>query len=220
MAVASLGISAPAWRAARAAAAVGAVLRAEASGDEALDALAAVGAPVGGWLRVVEAARASRSLALVLPRPGDARGVALPRGVVAEGAIGWADSSGTSWLIASGESAWDAVEVHGAALPLRDPADALRALRACVVRAAHAIDVLDDLEPPAGSSSRAQQERLVDSWVLGPPPLPPERREMAVLGLRMLLALGAAPGLVDPDALEVAARTAVEAAYATALPRA
>jgi hypothetical protein len=219
MTVASLGIATPAWRAARAAATVGALLHAAVAGDEALEALTAVGTPTGGWLDVIEEARRSKSIQLVLPRPGDVRRVALPRGVIAEGAVGWSRGRGASWLVATGTVSWDRVDLPEASLPLHDPVEAMRALRASVVREAHAIDLSDAADAVARTGSRAEQERIVDSWVLGPPPLPLDRREVAVLGLRMLMAVAGTRSLVRPDELEATGRTAVEAAFSAALPR-
>ena len=216
MTAASLRTGSPAWRAGRAAAVLGPLIRGEAPADDLLSAVELLGAPPQGWWQVWAAARASGTVALLLPRPGDPRGLALPRGIAASGAVGWDESPGSAWLIPSGAADWTFHVRRDSPVPSPDPDDAGRALRSAVVAAAHVVDRLDfDLASREGST-RLEHERLVDSWVLGPPALPTSSRGLASLGLRMLLALDDARALVDTLALESAARSAVEAAYGTA----
>jgi hypothetical protein len=124
------------------------------------------------------------------------------------------------WLIPSGDVAWTVYLRPDAAVPTPDPEEAGRALRSAVVSAAHVVDGLD-IDPSARDHrARLAHEQLVDSWILGPPALPPSSRSLATLGLRMLLTIDDARALVDTVALESAARSAVEAAFSTvAAPR-
>lgn len=221
MSVASLAVGAPAWRAARAAAAVGALLRGDAPADDILEVLSALGEPPGGWWEVISQARSTGSVALLLPRPGDPRGLALPRGLAAAGVVGWDEAHGSAWLIPEDGGHWLALEVPGRRTPPCDPAEVDRHLRGCVVRVAHALDVGRPTDDgmgmaPTAAASRREQEALVDTWVLGPPALPAGPRQLAALGLRMLLAIDAAHAMVPTRDLESAARSAVEAAFSTA----
>lgn len=222
MSVASLDVGSPAWRAARAAVVVGALLRGDLSPDDGLDALAGLGDPPGGWWDVLSRARSAQSIGILLPRPGDPRGLALPRGVSADAVVGWSEPGGSSWLIPGEGDDWMALEAPFQEMPLRDLAEADRHLRACVVQAAHALDsdpaAADPLGPAtAATVSRRMHEALVDMWVLGPPALPAGPRQLAALGLRMLLAVDDARARVETRDLESAARSAVEAAYGTTL---
>lgn len=216
---ASLGVGAPAWRAARAAAALGAVARSDMSADDALGQLMQVGSPDAGWLEVMGQARQAISLAMLLPRPGDPRGIAWPRGVMAEAAVGWGDDHASTWLVPAGERAWSAVVLPDQGVPTRDAVEADRLLRIAVVDVAHMLDELDLPDAAPLSDSRQAAEATVDAWALGPGHLPAPRRRLASLGLRMLLAVEGARSAPSPPPgeavapLEAAARTAVEAAY-------
>ena len=210
---ASLGIGSPAWRAGRASASIGALLDGDASADDVLDGLADVGEPPQGWWEVLGSVRSAGAVALLLPRPGDPRGLALPRGIVAEAAVGWPVGPETHWLIPDAECGWSRVEARPLTAVPSHPEESLRELRRAVVEAAHTVDALE-LESRAGDpNARREQEAVVDSWLLGPPPLPAATRHLAALGLRMLLALEGARALVDTDSLEHAARSAVESAF-------
>lgn len=213
MPAASLDVASPAWRAARASAGIGALLQGRAAADDVLDSLADVGEPSEGWWEVLTTMRAAGGIVLLLPRSGDPRGLALPRGMLAEAALGWRVGAGTQWLIPDPTSGW--IRVDGPLLigTPPHPEEALRALRRAVVDAAHAVDARD-IDAPAGDGrARQEQEALVDSWVMGPPPLPSASRILAALGLRMLLSLEGARALVDTTPLERAARSAVESAF-------
>lgn len=211
----ALGTASPAWRAGRATAALRALMAGEAPADDVLAGLQALGTPPQGWWDVVAAVRAGRSCALLLPRPGDPRGLALPRDAEATGAVGWSRTAGTTWLIPVGEGDWRLHEADGVTPAAVDIDEALRTLRGAIVAAAHVIDELETPDDPLGDGARRRQERLVDSWILGPPALPMASRPLAALALRMLLAVEARPGLVDTRDLETAARSAVEAAYSS-----
>lgn len=222
MSVASLDVGSPAWRAARAATAVGALLRGDLSPDDALDVLAGLGDPPGGWWQILSRARAADAIGILLPRPGDPRGLAVPRGLAPDAVVGWSESGGSAWLIPQGAGGWLAWEAPDQSMPRRDLVEADRQLRECVVQAAHALDA----EPPAddrlgptsaASISRREQEALVDLWVLGPPALAAGPRQVAALGLRMLLAVDDARARVETRDLECAARSAIEAAYTMSL---
>lgn len=215
MSAASLDVATPAWRAGRAAAAIQGLRTGEVPADDVLAGLDALGAPPSGWWDILAVARASERLCLLLPRPGDPRGLALPRGLTATGALGWARDGGTTWLIPDDDASWRFYEDAGAPT-IPDSQEALRTLRAAIVEAAHIVDALDTPTAPDGEVVRRRAERIIDSWILGPPPLPAASRALAALGLRMLLATEGARTLVDVVALESAARTAVEAAYSTA----
>lgn len=211
----ALGTASPAWRAGRAAAALQALMASEAPADDALAGLQVLGTPPPGWWDVVAAVRSGEACALLLPRPGDPRGLALPRDADATGAVGWARTGGSTWLIPAGERDWHVHEADGVIPAPADIDEAARMLRGAIVAAAHVIDALETPDEPRGDSARRRQERLVDSWILGPPALPMVSRPLAALGLRMLLAVETRPGLVDTRDLESAARSAVEAAYSS-----
>lgn len=215
MTAASLGVASPAWRAGRAAAAMHALLDGEVPADDVLAGLRSLGTPQVGWWDVLAAVRAGACCLLLLPRPGDPRGLALPRDADATGAVGWPRPGGSTWLIPGGDLGWRVHEAPGLCPAPADVAEADRMLRAAIVEAAHVIDVLESHGEPVGDSARREQERLVDSWVLGPPALPRSSRALAALGLRMLLAIDGARALVDTRALESAARNAVEVAFST-----
>lgn len=190
-------------------------MRGDAPADDLLGAVEPLGAPPQGWWDVWGAARASGSVALLLPRPGDPRGLGLPRDIFASGAVGWGQGSGSVWLIPSGDADWSVHERPDHPAPALDPEEAARSLRGAVVSAAHVVDRLDLDAVPSDARVRQMHERLIDSWILEPPALPASSRNLAATGLRMLLALADARGLVDTGALESAARTAVEAAFST-----
>lgn len=213
MSLASLGVGTPAWRAGQVASALAAVLRGDVAADDALDVLASVGEPAGGWWAVLGQARQAQSVALLLPRPGDPRGIALPRGLGAEAAVGWGDGRVSAWLLPTGTRAWESVELIGQGVPTRDVHDADRQMRESVVELAHLLDVVDRSGPASTPEARRDVEATVDAWVLGAARLPSGRRQLASVGLRMLLALEGARSIVDVGSLEAAARTAVEAAY-------
>ncbi|MBM3687676.1 MAG: hypothetical protein FJW85_11835 [Actinobacteria bacterium] len=213
MSFASLRIGSSAWRAARASAALGAYVRGDTAPDTALGALAPLGVPPRGWLSVLGSI--DTTVVLILPRPGDPRGLALPRGVHAGGAVGWQEVDGSRWLLPSDPDLWREHDVAGHLLEPHDLAEAHRSLRGCVVEAAHIADVTHPAEWAQSSGSRDDGESLVDSWVLGPPALPAEPRQVAALGLRILLAADALGAIVDAATIDAAARTAVEAAYST-----
>lgn len=220
MPLASLRVGSPAWRAGRAAATLGSLARAETAPDDVLGALAGLGEPPGGWLSHLARARSTSTLALLLPRPGDPRGLALPRDVATDAAVGWGNERESTWLLAMGGGAWDLREFPGRPLTPPDAQEAHRRLREAIVQAAHALDDMharDTHGDPIADDARIRREHdaLVDSWVCGPPGLPPNSRPIADLGLRMLLAIDAGRQLTDVSALEMAARSAVEAAYAT-----
>lgn len=222
----SLAVGSSGWRAARATTTLDAVLAGRLIPDDALTALDALGTPPSGWWDVLADIRRCTTpgrLSLVLPRPGDPRGVALPRDVAAEGALGWPTHRGSTWL-ACEPAGWRRIADVEQPLPATDPQDADQALRAEIVRAAHILDG-QDVPPPA---ERRSVDAIVDSWIMGPPPIPAYRRSLASSGLHVLLVLdviaarrgGAAmtssDGVcVDQMALDRAARSAVEAAYST-----
>ena len=215
MPLASLRVGSPAWRAGRAAASLGSLARADTAPDDVLGELAGLGEPPGGWLSLLPRARSASTLALLLPRPGDPRGLALPRDVATDAAVGWGNERQSTWLLAMGGGAWDLREFPGRPLTPPDAQEAHRRLRVAIVQAAHALDDMhgDPIVDDAGI--RREHDAIVDSWVHGPPTLPPNSRPLADLGLRMLLAIDAGRQLTDVTALEIAARSAVEAAYAT-----
>lgn len=192
---------------------MGSLIRADHPADDVLGALAALGEPAAGWWDVLGGVRAGGGVRLLLPRPGDPRGLALPRGLAAEAALGWASTEGSAWLIPVGEWGWHRIDAPPLAIAPPHPEEALRELRRAVVEAAHAADVLAVETGEDAGQVRRQQEDLVDSWVLGPPPLPATSRHLASLGLHMLLALDGAREIVDATALEYAARSAVESAF-------
>lgn len=213
----SLASGTPAWRAARAAACLGALLTGRAAADDVLGHLRSAGEPEGGWWTSLEALRAfaPHAVALRLPRPGDPRGVSLPRDVTTTGLVGWCGPHSSHWLIPHGDG-W--LGLDGAAVQTLDPAEADRALREAIVHAAHEVDVRELM---ARSGPRESIEGCVAEWIDAPPPLPGTSRELAGRGLRMLLGVDAARTFLDVEGLERAARSAVEAAYTTVLePRA
>lgn len=220
MPLASLRVGSPAWRAGRAAATLGSLARAHTAPDDVLGELAGLGEPPGGWLSLLGQARSASALALLLPRPGDPRGLALPRDVATDAAVGWGNEHESTWLLAMGGGAWELRESPGRPLTPPDAQEAHRRLRGAIVQAAHALDDMrgrDTLGDPIPDDAgiRREHDAIVDSWVDGPPALPPSSRPLADLGLRMLLAIDAGRQLTDVTALEIAARSAVEAAYAT-----
>jgi hypothetical protein len=220
MPLASLRVGSPAWRAGRAAAALGSLARAEIAPDDVLGELTGLGEPPGGWLSLLAHARSASTLALLLPRPGDPRGLALPRDLATDAAVGWGNERESTWLLAMGGGAWDLREFPGHPLMPPDAQEAHRRLREAIVQAAHALDDMRGRDMDGESIAddagiRREHDALVDSWVCGPPALPPSARALADLGLRMLLAIDAGRDLTDVTALESAARSAVEAAFAT-----
>ena len=215
MAVESLGVSSPAWRAARAAAAIGSLLRGEMPADDALGAANELGEAPGGWWHFFGEARRAGGIRLLLPRFGDPRGLVLPRNMAAEAALGWDGTRGGTWLVPVDSGEWRIIEAPKLGRTPPDTEEASRALRRAVVEAAHAVDVLDLDEPRGDAQARHALELAVDSWVLGPPPLPPASRHLASLALRILFALDSTRGLVDTGSLESAARNAVESAFTT-----
>lgn len=220
---ASMDIASRPWRGARAAATLLAYLRGDMPADEVLAGLEALGAPPQGWWDILGQVRRAGAVSLLLPRPGDPRGLALPRGMAAETALGWPEGGGSAWLIPTGLDTWIALDLpeHRVALP--DTAACDRRVREEVVRAAHAFDAMD--AGPEGVAGRGAREAIVDSWLLGPPALPHHRRALASVSLRVLLALEALGSgsaharVMDTTALESAARAALEAAYSTSTPR-
>lgn len=204
-----------AWRAGRAAVTLAAILHARVAADDGLDALAALGAPEEGWWSVLSDTRQAPSLEVRLPRSGDPRGVPLPRHVSADAAIGWScHDGGSRWLIPTGGIEWFAVHLPETRVAGADAEDAARILRSEVVRVAHILDLDESARGEARERSRI--ERDIDSWILGPPALPGERRALASMSLRVLLAMTRA-GIPRTDAggdrLERAARAGVEAAF-------
>lgn len=234
MIAAPFSVGSDAWRGARAAAVAAAFTSATAPTDSLLEALDALGRLEGGWLPWLARLRRSHEsvggrIVLLLPRPGDPRGLALPRGIHAAAAVGNQTEGGSCWLIPEPHGTWTALQLAGAALPHRDAAASLRDVRAQVVRAAHAVD-LGDLEAGSpgwgqagspGQVSARDLESIVDSWLLGPPALNVRSRPLAALSLRVLLALAKVPTgsaqarLIDTAGLEMAARTGLEAAFST-----
>lgn len=210
----SLSVGSPPWRAARSAATMGAMLEASLDPDSALDALSTLGLPEHDWLDVLRAVRRGGACYLRLPRPGDARGLALPRGVVAGAAVGWPTPDGQSeWLIPTDGREWLSFTLPRHAGPV-DLRQADQDLRREVVRAAHVMDLIGSQVP--ARADRDQLEGVADSWVLGRPPLPIGRRALAATALRLLLALALAdplPADMDSATLERAARSAVESAF-------
>lgn len=216
MVVASLGVSSPAWRAARAAATIGSLLRGDAPADDALAAMSSLGEVPGGWWHMLGDARRAGGVTLLLPRFGDPRGLVLPRDMSAEAALGWDGARDGTWLIPSDRLGWRVASAPRLGRTPLDKEEASRALRRAVVDAAHTVDLLDIDEHGGNADERMDLERAVDSWVLGPPPLPSASRHLASLGLRILFALDGARSLVDTGPLESAARNAVESAFTTA----
>lgn len=214
------------WRAARAGMSIAAFLDGDLAPDDLFGSLETVGAPNEGWWEVIARVRAAGvarpTICVRLPRPGDPRGVALPRGVVAEALVGWsvpASSPASVWLVPEAGNRWLSFTLAADLPRLADVAECDRALRAAIVQAAHALDVAAAVPSPVGGRDRA--EATVDAWVLGAPPLAAPRRAMASTALRVLLALESLPGQSDDDglpdamALEGAARDALEAAYSS-----
>lgn len=217
MPAASLEVASPAWRAGRASACIGALLEGHAPADDVLGCLAGLGEPPQGWWEILRGARAAGGVVLLLPRPGDPRGLTLPRGIVAEAAVGWATGEETHWIIPDTSTGWCPVAAPPLGLAPPHPQEALRALRGAVVAAAHTVDALQSAAREGDPRVRQDQESLVDSWILGPPPLPTATRHLGALGLGMLLAIEAAHDLVDTLPLERAARSAVESAFSCAV---
>jgi len=204
--------SAP-WRAGRASASLLAWLEDAAPADTVLAALEPLGIPTQGWWEVLAHVRHG-GVALRLPRAGDPRGLALPRHADAQAALGLERIRGGSvWLIPRDSGTWEAVEMPDHPVRHLDPGEAYRALRSEVVRAAHILDRGGATSSTAPDRSGA--ERTVDSWLLESLPLPTQRRTMAALGLRILLATQHMdhPHDVDVRALATAARAVVEVAY-------
>jgi hypothetical protein len=239
----ALEAGSPAWRAARAAAIGTALQHGRLAGDTALELLDPLGLPPGGWWEHLTGTRTA-AFAVVLPRPGDPRGLRLPAGMACEGAFGWRTHEGSAWLLAqgtqdaSGATAWVRVDLDQALPRSVDPAEADRGLREAIVRAAHIIDQRDDIsdkpdrggfaDPPGlspsaadGASDRERIDRIIDSWVAHGLPTDGVRRQLAVRGLRILLSVARARDVVDAQPLEDArplegaARSAVEAAYSS-----
>lgn len=218
------------WRAARASSLLLALDEGRASGDCILAALLPLGPPPRGWWAAIEALSSGGGVHLRLPRPGDPRGLALPRGVAADAAVGMVDGMGTTWLLPQGADAWREVRLDGVHPTRVDIDQCGRDLREQIVRAAHILDASHDTSAPNGD--RRRLERAVDAWVgtaegvRGPVG---RRRELATSGLRVLLALGQPStcgtqtsdrrSAIDSRALEAAARAAVEAAYSSELAR-
>lgn len=208
-----------AWRAGRAAASVAALLNSRLAADDGLDALTELGTPVEGWWSVLGDIRHAASVELRLPRPGDPRGLALPRGVAATAAVGWPSRAGGSrWLIPVRGGHWQSIHLPDVRMAAADPDEIGRTLREEVVRAAHAVDL--EVSVRHGDGERTRIEGIVDAWILGPPALAPERRALASTSLRILLALtrpDVARPHVDAERLERAARAGVEAAFSSRL---
>lgn len=209
------------WRAARLAACLAALRRHQAPPDDVLMALATLGDPPTGWLDIVGGvrARATSTIALVLMRPGDPRGLALPRGTSSVAAVGWGDQMRGSWLIGQPEGNWTLIDATERGVPLVDPVEADRALRQAIVDVAHVLDHAVPLESMEASGRvRSDAEDLIDSWLLTEPALPVSRRSLAARGLRMLAAAEAAAAVDVLDEqrwadFDRAARGAVEAAF-------
>lgn len=194
-------------------------MEARAPADDVLDSLTALGDPEDGWWSMLQRVRAAtpRAIALALPRPGDPRGVALPRREATGGLVGWSNDAESVWLLPV-EHGW--LTLEGTAFAPTDTAEADRALREAIVHAAHAIDGLPVSGPAALSGSAIPRDALescVGAWLDPRPHLPAPSRELAGRGLRMLLSIEPASSGMDVSALERAARTAVEAAYSTTL---
>ena len=206
-----------AWRAGRAAVTLAAVLDARLAADDGLDALVALGVPEEGWWSVLGDIRQAPWLEVRLPRSGDPRGVPLPRHVSADAAVGWScHDGGSRWLIPTGGIQWLTVHSPETQAAGPDAEEAARTLRSEVVRVAH---VLDPDTPARGEArERSRIERDVDSWILGPPALPGQRRALASMSLRILLSItraGIPRAEAGADRLERAARAGVEAAFSS-----
>jgi hypothetical protein len=193
--------------------------------DTALGALEELGAPEDGWWDVMGHVRRG-GLQLRLPQPGDPRGVTLPRNLAVDGLIGWptgdAHAPGSAWLAPVGHPAretnpsWILIDLPGQAVRFHDLRECSRHLRTQIVRAAHILDVAES--SPEASGSRTSVDGIVDSWILGPPALPAERRGLASQGLGLLLALTLTrmPNAgIDTRDIERASRDAVEAAFSS-----
>lgn len=186
--------------------------------DDALASLTELG---GDWLDVLPEVRATDSISLILPRPGDPRGAAFPRGTEAQAAVGWGGSRSSVWWIPQSDSSWLAHRATGAGIITVGLQEADRRLREAVVHAAHAADLTSEVfAPPTVGGVHLLDEGIVDDWVGGQPALRGDRRQIASRGLRVLMAAMAAQ---PRDAvasshvveLDAAARSAVEAAYGT-----
>lgn len=209
------------WRAARAAACGQALLAGQLPADTALGLLEPLGPPPGGWLDWLARLRQATParIALVLPRPGDPRGLALPREIDASAAVGVGEGDRTSWLLPEAGLAWREITVAEGIHRNVDLRECDRALRFAVVQAAHAVDAAGAITGAASERAARVAESTVDAWVLTPPLLPADQRRLASLSLRMLLAVGnpSAPrdalALIHVPSLEAAARAALEAAF-------
>lgn len=211
------------WRAARAAACGQAMLADRLPADTALEILEPLGPPPGGWLDWLARLRQGTParIALALPRPGDPRGLALPREIDAIAAVGVGEVDGTScsWLLPEAGLTWREITVADGRPRTVDLRECDRALRSAVVQAAHAIDAAGAIAGSAAEGAARVAESIVDAWVLTPPLLPAEQRRLTSLSLRMLLALDSpsAPGdalaIIHVPGLEAAARSALEAAF-------
>lgn len=220
MHIAALGVGSAQWRAARAAVVLGAVMHDALPPDDALAGLAELG---GEWLDVLRDVRAegTQAISLILPRPGDPRGAAFPRGTDAQAAVGWGCRESSFWLIPHSHMDWLVHRAPGVAMSTTDPQEADRRLREAVVTAAHAADITPEVfASSAVDDVHLLGESIVDTWVGGEPPMRGDRRYLAARGLRVLMAAMAAR---PQDAvasshvaeLDAAARSAVEAAYST-----
>lgn len=221
----TLAVGSAPWRAGRAAAVLLSWRDGVIPTDTALGALEDLGAPDDGWWDVMGHVRRG-GVQLRLPRTGDPRGVALPRALAVDGLIGWpagdAQAPGSVWLAPVSTShresapAWILIDLPSQAMRFHDQQECSRHLRTQIVRAAHILDVAES--SPEASGLRASVDGIVDSWILGPPALPAERRGLAAQGLGLLLAMALRrmPNAgIDTRDIERASRAAVEAAFSS-----
>ena len=221
----SLAVGSAPWRAGRAAAVLLSWREGAIPTDTALGALEGLGAPDGGWWDVMGHIRKG-GLQMRLPRAGDPRGVALPRSLAVDGLIGWpagdAKAHGSVWLAPVDaptrgiKPSWRLIDLPGQDVRFHDLRECSRNLRTHIVRAAHILDMAES--HPQASGLRKSVEGIVDSWILGPPALPAERRSLAAQGLGLILAMDQTrtPNAgIDTRDIERASRDAVEAAYSS-----
>jgi hypothetical protein len=129
---------------------------------------------------------------------------------------------GSAWLapvnhaVRESNPSWILIDLPGQPVGFHDLRDCSRDLRTQIVRAAHILDVTES--HPEAAGLRNSVDDIVDTWILGPPALPAERRGLAAQGLGLLLAMALTrmPTTgIDTRDIEAAARNAVEAAYSS-----